>query len=126
MLRLSFGVRSLRAASSSFKKAVTPDVGIVTMTDRCVERIHHQNALDDSQPILRLKVVTGGCLGGKYEFVWENSIGENDAQFEKDGAQLIVDKSLMGMLSGSLVCNVIILDFYSKGHLITTTCDFYT
>eukprot|EP01060_Flectonema_neradi_P037497 TRINITY_DN755_c0_g1_i1.p1 TRINITY_DN755_c0_g1~~TRINITY_DN755_c0_g1_i1.p1 ORF type:complete len:138 (+),score=23.28 TRINITY_DN755_c0_g1_i1:50-463(+) len=104
MLRLAFvAARSSRAASTSIKKVVSPDSGTVTMTDRCVERIHHQNSIDDSQPILRLKVVTGGCLGGKYEFVWENTIQEDDVHFEKDGARLVINKNLMGMLSGSLI-----------------------
>ncbi|CAN0235327.1 unnamed protein product, partial [Laminaria digitata] len=56
-----------------------------------------------SQPKLRLRlsVEGGGCSGFQYKFSLE------DAEFERDGAVLVVDETSLGFVKGATVSWVI-------------------
>ena len=41
--------------------------------------------------MLRVTVSGGGCSGFRYEFGFDESRGEDDAVFERDGVQVVVD-----------------------------------
>lgn len=59
---------------------------------------------------LRLAVDSGGCSGFQYKFSLENgATTSDDMVFEKDGAKLVVDKTSLGFLNGTVVDFVSVL-----------------
>jgi iron-sulfur cluster assembly protein len=71
----------------------------VTLSETAVKKIHQLTA-DKPESGLRVKVVGGGCSGLQYRMEID-SAKERDKIFERDGAQLIVDKKSFLYLNGS-------------------------
>ena len=71
----------------------------INFTEQAVEKI---NKLISKKPFgtyFRIAVKGGGCSGFKYDFSFDNKIDENDLKHEN----IVVDKSSLEMLKGSLV-----------------------
>ncbi|CAF4433240.1 unnamed protein product, partial [Rotaria magnacalcarata] len=75
------------------------------LSDSCVRRL--QVICKDKSDKLRVFVEGGGCSGFQYKFTLESSNNlnkeEQDHIFERDGAQIIVDKDSLELLKGSTV-----------------------
>jgi iron-sulfur cluster insertion protein len=58
---------------------------------------------DEGNPALKLRVYVtgGGCSGFQYGFAFEETVGEDDMQIEKNGVKLIVDPMSLQYLVGA-------------------------
>jgi len=72
---------------------------MVSLSDTAVSKIK-QLIADKPDVGLRVKVVGGGCSGLQYRMELDDP-KERDKVFERDGAQLIVDKKSFLYLNGS-------------------------
>ena len=71
----------------------------INFSKEAVEKI---NQLVSKKPLgtfFRIAVKGGGCSGFKYDFTFDNKIDQNDLKHEN----IVVDKSSLDMLKGSLV-----------------------
>ena len=57
--------------------------------------------------MLRVGVTGGGCSGFQYTFGLEETVGDDDVTFEKDGITVVVDEVSLPFVSGA------VLDFKS-------------
>ena len=51
--------------------------------------------------MLRVSVTGGGCSGFQYGFGFDDTIGEDDRTFERDGVTVVVDDVSLDLLAGS-------------------------
>ena len=71
----------------------------INFSKKAVERINQMVAKRPSGTFFRIAVKGGGCSGFKYDFTFDNKIDENDLRHDN----IVVDKSSLSMLKGSLV-----------------------
>lgn len=71
----------------------------INFSKKAVERINQLVAKRPSGTFFRIAVKGGGCSGFKYDFSYDNKIGENDLKHQN----VVVDRSSLDMLKGSLV-----------------------
>ena len=74
-----------------------------TLTDLAAEKIKELSGRAGKQePILRVRVVGGGCSGMRYDLDFaEGSPRDTDKVFENDGAKVYVDEKSFIFLMGS-------------------------
>ncbi len=53
--------------------------------------------------MLRVSVSGGGCSGFQYGFSFDDTLGEDDRTFERDGVSVVVDEVSLDLLAGSTV-----------------------
>src|SRR6266513_2687250 len=73
---------------------------MISLSDNAVQKIRQLITEPGDQAGLRVKVVGGGCSGLQYRMELDDP-KERDKIFERDGAQLIVDKKSFLYLNGS-------------------------
>ena len=56
---------------------------------------------DNEQLKLRVFITGGGCSGFQYGFTFEEEVGEDDTQVEKNGVTLLVDPTSFQYLVGA-------------------------
>ena len=71
----------------------------INFSKKAVERINQLISKRPSGTFFRIAVKGGGCSGFKYDFTFDNKIDVNDLKHEN----VVVDKSSLDMLKGSLV-----------------------
>jgi len=71
----------------------------INFSKKAVERINFLVSKKPSGTFFRIAVKGGGCSGFKYDFTFDSKIDENDLKHEN----VVVDKSSLEMLKGSLV-----------------------
>ena len=71
----------------------------INFSEKAVERINQLLSKKASGTFFRIAVKGGGCSGFKYDFTFDNKIDKNDSKHEN----IVVDKSSLNMLKGSLV-----------------------
>jgi len=71
----------------------------INFSKKAVERINQLISKRPSGTFFRIAVKGGGCSGFKYDFTFDNKIDVNDLKHEN----IVVDKSSLDMLKGSLV-----------------------
>ena len=71
----------------------------INFSKKAVEKINQLVASKPSGTFFRIAVKGGGCSGFKYDFSFGNKVEENDLKHEN----IVVDKSSLEMLKGSLV-----------------------
>ena len=71
----------------------------INFSKKAVERINQLISKKPSGTYFRIAVKGGGCSGFKYDFTFDNKIDVNDLKHEN----IVVDKSSLDMLKGSLV-----------------------
>lgn len=81
----------------------------LSLTPAAAERIKAQLAKRGSGIGLRVGVRKSGCSGYMYTMDYADEIGDDDAVFAEHGAQVIVNRKHMPVLSGTT------LDFKSEG-----------
>lgn len=85
------------------------NVVLITLTQSAIEKIKKIVDADRIlRPILRIKVMGGGCAGFQYDMYFEE-LNElpTDNVIEQDGVKLIVDPLSMQYIEGSTVDYVI-------------------
>jgi len=71
----------------------------INFSKKAVERIDQLVAKKPSGTFFRIAVKGGGCSGFKYDFSFDNKIDKDDLKHKN----IVVDKSSLEMLKGSLV-----------------------
>jgi len=71
----------------------------INFSKKAVERINQLIAKKPSGTFFRIAVKGGGCSGFKYDFSFDNNMGEHDFKHEN----IVVDKSSLQLLKGSEV-----------------------
>ena len=71
----------------------------INFSKKAVERINQLISKKPSGTFFRIAVKGGGCSGFKYDFSFDNKIEKNDLKHEN----IVVDKSSLNFLKGSLV-----------------------
>jgi len=71
----------------------------INFSKKAVEKINLLISKKPSGTFFRIAVKGGGCSGFKYDFTFDNKIDENDLKHEN----IVIDRSSLGMLKGSLV-----------------------
>jgi iron-sulfur cluster insertion protein len=80
---------------------VTP-IKDVVLTEAAARRIAHLIAQEGNpQLMLRLAVSGGGCSGFQYGFSFDDTRNEDDVEFGRDGARLLVDSTSLELLGGA-------------------------
>jgi len=76
---------------------------MITLTERAAKKIQALASKKGLQPVLRVKVGSGGCSGMSYEFVVSDEIAEGDLVHEAFGAKAVVDPKADFFIGGSQV-----------------------
>ena len=71
----------------------------INFSKKAVEKINQLVLKKPSGTFFRIAVKGGGCSGFKYDFSFDNKIDEDDSKHEN----IVIDKSSLNMLKGSLV-----------------------
>jgi len=71
----------------------------INFSNNAVERINSLISKKPNGTFFRIAVKGGGCSGFKYEFTFDRKIEKDDLKHEN----IVVDKSSLEMLKGSLV-----------------------
>ena len=76
---------------------------MITLTERAAKKIQAMASKKGLQPVLRVKVGSGGCSGMSYEFVVSDEIASGDLVHEAFGAKTVVDPTADFFIGGSQV-----------------------
>ena len=71
----------------------------INFSKKAVERINQLISKKPTGTFFRIAVKGGGCSGFKYDFTFDKKIDSNDLKHEN----IVIDKSSLKMLEGSLV-----------------------
>ena len=71
----------------------------INFSKKAVERVNQLIAKKPSGTFFRIAVKGGGCSGFKYDFSFDSKLEESDLRHEN----IVVDKSSLELLKGSLV-----------------------
>jgi len=71
----------------------------INFSKKAVEKINQLIAKKPSGTFFRISVKGGGCSGFKYDFSFDSNIENDDLKHEN----IIIDKSSLKMLEGSLI-----------------------
>tara|TARA_B110000438_G_scaffold285332_1_gene315288 strand:- start:521 stop:838 length:318 start_codon:yes stop_codon:yes gene_type:complete len=71
----------------------------INFSKKAVERINQLVSTKPSGTFFRIAVKGGGCSGFKYDFTFDQNVEKDDLKHEN----IVVDKSSLEMLKGSLV-----------------------
>ena len=71
----------------------------INFSKKAVERIDQLIEKMPDGTFIRIAVKGGGCSGFKYDFSFDNKIDENDLKHQN----IVVDKSSLNLLKGSVV-----------------------
>ena len=67
-----------------------------------------QNYIDslikkDSSDYFRITVLGGGCAGFQYKFDFENTKNTDDIIFSKEKIEILIDKTSLNLINGSVI-----------------------
>ena len=82
----------------------TTDTAVLGVTERAAQKAIALSAKEGRvQPILRVRVVAGGCSGFSYKLTFENHAGANDHVIEAFGLTVLVDPTSAPIVAGSML-----------------------
>jgi iron-sulfur cluster insertion protein len=74
----------------------------VSLSASAAKRVKELKAQENlPNAFLRLAVSGGGCSGFQYGFSFDDARQPEDRVFERDGVQLVVDETSLGLLGGA-------------------------
>ncbi len=76
-----------------------PSLTITASAARRVTELMQAESGDDL--MLRVAVSGGGCSGFQYGFSFDDTVGEDDRTFQRDGVTVVVDTMSLDLLAGS-------------------------
>lgn len=84
-------------------KVMKQTAAVITVTDRAARKIRQLAAKEGrAEPILRIRVVAGGCSGFSYELSFAEAPAEVDHVVEAaDGVRVLVDAKSAPIVEGS-------------------------
>jgi iron-sulfur cluster insertion protein len=71
----------------------------IKFTDKALKQINSLLSKKDKGSFFRIAIKGGGCSGFQYEFTFDQSIADDDLNFEK----ILIDKTSANLLKGSEV-----------------------
>jgi iron-sulfur cluster assembly accessory protein len=75
---------------------------VITVTQKAAGRIRTLAEKEGrAEPILRVRVVAGGCSGFSYELGFADAIDPDDAVVETDGVRVLIDPRSAPIVAGS-------------------------
>ncbi len=92
-------------------------VMVFKVTDKAAEeimRVAKENNIEN--PILRVRVVPGGCSGYQYAIGFDENVEEGDYVFEHGGVKVVIDTFSMPYVNGAELDYVV--DFMGGGFTI--------
>ncbi len=81
-----------------------PDDGVrqLTITESAARRVAELMKAESGEGLmLRVAVSGGGCSGFQYGFSFDDTLGEDDRTFQRDGVTVVVDDLSLDLLAGS-------------------------
>lgn len=76
----------------------------VVLSDSAARRIAQLIEMEDTPGVkLRIAVSGGGCSGFQYGFTFDDAINGDDRVFVKQGAEVVIDETSLGLLGGAVV-----------------------
>ncbi|MEG8099369.1 iron-sulfur cluster insertion protein ErpA [Candidatus Liberibacter brunswickensis] len=100
-------------------------VPIIKITDAAAIRIKDILKSNNDKKALRVAIEGGGCSGFSYKFNLESNQYEDDVVFNKNGAQIFIDKTSLKYLINSeidFVDNLLSKSFQIKNPNSTSSC----
>ena len=95
-------------------------------SDSAVAKVAQLIAEDGNTELkLRIAVSGGGCAGFKYDFAFDETVGEDDFRINKNGVTVLIDAISMQYLAGAEIDYEDSLDgarFLIKNIKASTTC----
>ncbi|NPB06430.1 MAG: iron-sulfur cluster assembly accessory protein [Aquificae bacterium] len=79
-----------------------------------IKKVAKENNIEN--PILRVRVVPGGCSGFQYAMGFEEKVEDEDHVFEYDGVKVVIDPFSMPYVNGAELDYVV--DFMGGGFTI--------
>jgi iron-sulfur cluster assembly accessory protein len=75
---------------------------VITVTEKAASRIRTLSEKEGRpQPILRVRVVAGGCSGFSYELGFADAVATDDQVVEVDGVRVLIDPRSAPIVAGS-------------------------
>ncbi|MDI9408239.1 MAG: iron-sulfur cluster assembly accessory protein [Candidatus Pacebacteria bacterium] len=69
---------------------------------RRIEQLMAGETTDPAKPMrMRIAVAGGGCSGFQYSFSFDSHQSSDDRIFAKNGAELIIDETSLGLMNGA-------------------------
>lgn len=90
---------------------------VFNITDKAAEeilKVAKENSIEN--PILRVRVVPGGCSGFQYAMGFDDTVEETDNVFEHNGVKVVIDQFSMPYVNGAELDFVV--DFMGGGFTI--------
>ncbi len=74
----------------------------ITVTEKAARRIRALAEKEGrAQPVLRVRVVAGGCSGFSYELGFADAVEPDDAVVEREGVRVLIDPRSAPIVAGS-------------------------
>jgi len=82
--------------------AVLESAAPVIITDAAVAKVSALIA-EEGNPRLKLRIYVsgGGCSGFQYGFAFDDAVGDDDLQVDRDGVTLLIDAMSLQYLTGA-------------------------
>ena len=74
---------------------------VVEVTDRAARKIRQLAEREGADPVLRLRVVAGGCSGFTYELSFDRPAEDDHVVAAADGVRVLVDRRSAPIVEGS-------------------------
>jgi iron-sulfur cluster assembly protein len=75
---------------------------VITVTDQAAGKIRQLAAKDGSEPVLRVRVIAGGCSGFSYDLGFADAPATDDHVIEAaEGVRVVVDPRSAPIVQGS-------------------------
>lgn len=75
---------------------------VITVTDKAARKIRQLAEREGAQPVLRVRVVAGGCSGFSYDLAFTDGPAEGDhVILADDGVRVLVDPKSAPIVEGS-------------------------
>jgi iron-sulfur cluster assembly accessory protein len=75
--------------------------GVISVTDSAARKIHQLAVRQGAEPVLRLRVVAGGCSGFSYELSFDAQTEDDNIVPAADGVRVLVDPASAPIVAGS-------------------------
>lgn len=76
----------------------------ITVTERAAKRIAFLKSREDMpEAFFRIAVSGGGCSGFQYGFSFDDTRRDDDVMFTQHGAEIAIDDTSLGLLSGAVI-----------------------
>ncbi|MEX2203866.1 MAG: iron-sulfur cluster assembly accessory protein [Actinomycetota bacterium] len=74
---------------------------VITVTDKAAGKIRQLAEREGAEPVLRVRVVAGGCSGFSYELGFDTRTQDDEVVAAAEGVQVLVDAKSAPILEGS-------------------------